>query len=131
MRHSHTIQTDPESGSGEGGGGVEGGGGEGGGGNESGGGNEGGGVEGCGGSDGGGVEGGGILRQKHRISGFGQPVRPAEALGRQGTASWPVVPSLTPLPFPPPLLFASVMCNVGPCLSTPFGRRMRVWPDAF
>ena len=33
---------------------------------------------------------------KHRISGFGQWVRPAEALGRQGTASWPVVPSLTP-----------------------------------
>jgi len=27
---------------------------------------------------------------KHRISGFGQRVRPAEALGRQGTASWPV-----------------------------------------
>jgi len=29
-------------------------------------------------------------------TGFGQRVRPAEALGRQGTASWPVVPSLTP-----------------------------------
>jgi len=27
------------------------------------------------------------LCQKHRISGFGQRVRPAEALGRQGTAS--------------------------------------------
>ena len=41
-----------------------------------------------------------MLRQKHRISGFGQRVRPTEALGCQGTASWPVpglVPYLTPL----------------------------------
>ena len=29
------------------------------------------------------------LRGKHRISGFGQRVRPAEALNSQGTASWP------------------------------------------
>ena len=52
-----------------------------------------------------------LLRQKHRISGFGQPVRPAEALGRQGTASWPVVPSLTPLPFFPLTICFRVMCR--------------------
>ena len=49
------------------------------------------------------------LRQKHRISGFGQRVRPTEALGCQGTASWPVpglVPYLTPLSS---LLFSSVI----------------------
>ena len=41
-------------------------------------------------------------------SGFGQRVRPTEALGCQGTASWPVglVPYLTPLSF---LLFSSVI----------------------
>ena len=45
------------------------------------------------------------LRQKHRISGFGQRVRPAEALGGSGAKVRPalagpaVVPSLTPLSF--------------------------------
>ena len=30
------------------------------------------------------------VENKHRVSGFGQRVRPAEALRSQGTASWPV-----------------------------------------
>ena len=73
------------------------------------------------------------LCEKHRISGFGQRVRPAEALRRQGTANWPVVPSLTP----PPLftifflhtylltyfIFPLVRFRV----FQPFGRRMRMF----
>ena len=73
---------------------------------------------------------------KHRISGFGQRVRPTEALGCQGTASWPVpglVPYLTPLSS---LLFSSVIsvsvpCEVSlsPCLSTLLAaENAHVWP---
>ena len=75
------------------------------------------------------------LRQKHRISGFGQRVRPTEALGCQGTASWPVprlVPCLTPFSS---LLFSSVISlspylevSLSPCLSQPFWpRRVRMF----
>ena len=61
---------------------------------------------------------------KHRISGFGQRVRPAEALGRQGTASWPVVPSLTPLSLFT-ISFRHGCLVASRCLSTLAARRSR------